>query len=236
MKRGTVREDGLVFYRMAKGKPRWVTPEKYKTECDKVTAYRKKCIAMYKKLGKEKRKFGEYDSKRNLYFIGISTSGKEIWQPKAVLDRKRQLLSKGKKKYYEKCRALPNLHAKIGDKHPDNPDLYVIYKLGNRLTYGSYEKLQDVKEKKRITVLKKDLRYKKRRDYLLYGRERIKKGTKREDGLLFWHYDKKGDESWITQEVYNLRNEKQRQRKKAYRQRKRERMRSANTTEETNIG
>jgi len=98
MKRGTVREDGKIFARMAKGKELWITKEQYEKRENSRKEYTKKCLELYKKYRKEKKSIGQYDHKKNLYFIGISTSGKEVWKSKAFLEKFRKKQNKNKNK------------------------------------------------------------------------------------------------------------------------------------------
>lgn len=203
MKRGTVREDGKVYFRKSKGKELWLTPEAYKNALNKEYKYRQKCLEIYKSLKKIKRSFGEYDAQKNLYFIKISSSGKEVWRPKAWYERFRDKQNKNKRKHYEKLKSLPKVNVKVGDVHPNNPDLFVLYKNGNKITYGNSKKLEHVIESRRILVLKRDIKNKKMRQKALDGIQKIKKGTVNpENNLIFWHYNEIGKEKWVTKEVF----------------------------------
>ncbi len=67
IKRGTVREDGLVFLRRSRGKEKWGTVEQYKNLVDvQHKATTKKRIAYKSAI---KFKIGEQDSETGLYFI-----------------------------------------------------------------------------------------------------------------------------------------------------------------------
>jgi len=238
-KRGTVREDGLVYHRKKKGKEVWLTPEAYQVALDKENKYRSHCRKVYESLNKPKPAFGEYCPRRNLYFICISSSGKEVWRNRNWFEKFRSKQRINKRKYYDKCKQLPKNGLKIGDPHPNDPNLFVIYKLGNKAVYGDSKKLKDRKECQRRYYLKRDFKYKKMREKSLEGRERIRRGTvNSENNLIFWHYDDVGKEKWITKENFEIKMNKERIKRKNYRERKKQEriLKNANSPQETNLG
>jgi len=228
MKRGTVREDGMIYFRLKKGKEEWLTKERYKEEIAKEKKYRLKCRQMYYAMRKEVFSFGQYDEKRNLYYIGISSSGKPIWRNKKFLERRiaRNVISK--KRYYQKCCMMPATDFKLGDPHPENPNLFVILKLGNRITWGDAKRLAEYKEKRRIWELKRDFRNKRKKAKRLEGVEKIIKGTKRPDkNLIFWKYTDTGNEVWLEPETFAVKREHRNLKRRLARKRKKD----ANSTQ-----
>ena len=232
MKRGTVREDGKIFARMAKGKELWITKEQYEKRENSRKEYTKKCLELYKKYRKEKKSIGQYDHKKNLYFIGISTSGKEVWKNKAYLEKFRKKQNKNKKKYNQKCSLLPKTNLKFGDQHPDNPELFVIHKIGNKCFFGNKERLEEKKESLRIVRVKRYYKSKKVRQLALQGLEaRLVRGTTRtEDNFIFFGYDRIGKEIWYPPEVYHQKRNKELLKRKEKRLRKK----LANKSQEQN--
>jgi hypothetical protein len=219
MKRGTVREDGKVFCRISKGKEIWLTKEKYEERENKRKEYVRQCQELYKKYRKEKRKFGECDYKRNLYFIGISSSGKEIWRNKAFLEKRKRQHNLRKKEYNKRCLELPQTNLKFGDPHPENSNLFVVHKIGNKCFFGTKSKLKKVKESKRMTYAKRYFKSKKKRNEILKNKiERKKRGEIRiEDNKVFWEYNRVGKEIWLDHEIFHLKRNKEIERRKSYR-------------------
>ncbi len=219
MKRGYVREDGKVFARKARGKELWLTKEQYEKRELKRKAYVKKCQELYKKHRKEQRSFGDYDHKKNLYFIGISTSGKEIWRSKYFLEKRKIINNKNKKKYVNKCHELPKTSLKLFDQHPENPNLYVIHKLGNKIFFGNKKRMEEKKEKLRIIYIKRYLKAKKIRQFKLDNiANRIKRGTKHPtENLIFFEYNRVGKEIWLDPNKFKEKRDKECQKRRQIR-------------------
>ena len=211
IKRGTVREDGKIFARYRKGKELWISKEQYERREKSRKEYVKNCIESYKKRRKEIRSFGEYDEKINLYFIGISSSGKEVWRNKVFLEKRKKMQAKNKNRYIEKCFLLPQSNLKFGDQHPDNSNLFVINKVGNKCFFGDESKLKEKKESLRITCTKRYYKSKKIRHIVLKNLEtKLKRGATREqDNFIFFQYDRVGKEIWLSPEIYHQKREKE---------------------------
>lgn len=210
MKRGTVREDGKVYCRKIKNKEIWLTKEQYEKREESRKKYVSRCQELYKKYRKQVRKFGEYDHQKNLYFIGVSSSGKEVWRSKKFLEKRKKAQTERKKEYNERCKNLEKNNLKLFDTHPENPNLFVINKVGNKCFFGNFKKMQEKKEKLKITYLKRYFKCKKRRQEILNGTDRIKRGTKnQETGLIFFQYDRIGKEIWLKPEVYEMKRNKE---------------------------
>jgi len=211
MKRGTIREDGKVFARMQRGTPLWITKEQYENREIKRKAYIKKCLELYKKLKREPKSIGDYDHRKNLYFIGISSAGKEVWRNKFFLDKFRKRQDLRRKKYVKKCSDLPVKNLKFGDQNPDNPNLFVIHKVGNKYFFGNKKKLEEKKESLRIAYAKKHLKSKKKRKINMDNiAVKLKRGAVREqDNYIFFQYNSIGKEIWFTPEIYKLKRDKE---------------------------
>lgn len=224
MKRGTVREDGKVFARILYGKEIWLTKEQYEKREKSRKEYVRKCMKMYYSRRKSVRKIGEYDHQKNLYFCGISSSGKEVWKKKCFYERIVAAAKKGKKNYIDKCKKMPPTDLKVGNINPNNPKEYVIFKIGNKVFFGSKEKLEKRKEQLRIVYLKRSIKAKKIRDEILKDKiDKKRRGDKRiEDNKIFWHYSKVGKEIWLDPEIFFERRNKDIARRKEYRNKVRE--------------
>lgn len=210
MKRGTVREDGKVFTRHIDGREIWLTKEQYEKREKKRKQYVMMCLKAYYSRRKSVRKLGEYDYNRNLYFCGISSSGKEVWKQKKYYERIANAVKRSKRKYIEKCKEYPPTNLKFGDVNPSNPNEYVILKIGNKLFFGSKEKLDKKRERIRIIYLKRNIKAKKRREEILRDKiDRKRRGDSRqEDNKIFWEYNKVGKEIWLEPEIFHLKRQK----------------------------
>ena len=211
MKRGTIREDGKVFARMQKGMQLWLTKEQYENREIKRKNYVRKCLELYKKLKKEPKSIGDYDHRKNLYFIGISSSGKEVWRNKVFLDKFRKRQDLRRKEYVKRCSDLPVKNLKFGDQNPDNPNLFVIHKVGNKCFFGNKKKLKEKKESLRITYAKRYLKSKKKKQTIMNNiTVKLKRGATREqDNCIFFEYNRIGKETWLTPEIYNEKRNKE---------------------------
>jgi len=215
MKRGTVRDDGKIFCRRLYGKEIWLTKEQFERREEKRRKYVKMCQNEYKKNRKKIRKFGEYDPQKNLYFIAVSTSGKEIWKSKKFLENRREKHKKRKQEYNERCKKLESNNYKLFDQHPENPNLFVINKVGNKCFYGDIKKVEEKKESLRISRVKRYFKRKKMRQEILNGSERIKRGTVNlENGLVFFGYTTEGRQIWLSKDIYNIKRNKELERRR----------------------
>lgn len=205
MKRGTIREDGKVFARYLKGKEIWITKEQYEGREKTRKEYAKKCTLAYRKMCKDKKSIGDYDFNKNLYFIGISNSGKEIWRSKEFLEKFRRKQNLNKKRYTEKCKNLPKTNLKFGDQHPENPELFVVSKSGNKCFFGTKQKLEAKKEALRIIRLKRFYKAKKIKQIVMDNISvKKKRGEIRpEDNFIFFGYSRVGKEIWYSPQIFN---------------------------------
>lgn len=215
-KEGDVREDGMVFYRYLRKKEYWVTAERLEEIRQKRKAYRTQCREEYKKRQAKKdamdrNYIGKYDFSKNKYFVDISSSGKEIWLTKQQFDRFQARRKAHFIRFREKVKALPPTPFKVGDAHPDNPDLFVTRKAGNRCYWGDKVELQRQLEMRRRISRKKNQLYKYQRQIAFKGGRR-KRGEVNEQGLIFWSYYPSMKEVWCTPEDFAARKEKEKNR------------------------
>ena len=234
MKIGTIREDGKVFARMQRGVQLWLTKEQYENREIKRKIYVKKCLELYKKLKKEPRSIGDYDHRKNLYFIGISSSGKEVWRSKVFLDKFRKRQDLRRKEYVKRCSDLPVKNLKFGDQNPDNPNLFVIHKVGNKCFFGNKKKLKEKKESLRITYAKRYLKSKKKKQTIMSNiTVKLKRGAVREqDNYIFFQYNRIGKEIWLNPEIYKLKRDKEILKRREKRRREKERKQLINTAKQ----
>lgn len=208
---GQVREDGLVYYCKQLNKEVWLTKEKFDERKNKRREYRRKCVKIYHSICKVKHKFGDYDAKRDLYFLGISSSGKPMWKSKERLEKRIALNRKSQRKLYNESKNLPKNNLTFGDPNPEDPNLFVIYKYGNKIYWGDKSKLEARKEKMKLWAAKSYIKNKKKREAKLQSIEkRFRKGTKHpESNLVFWRYSDCGNETWLSPEEYKIRFERE---------------------------
>lgn len=219
---GYVREDGKVFIRYFKGKEIWGTMESLLKRQETKRTYGRKSRQLAKKLIKEPHSFGDYDHKKNLFYIGISCSGKEIWRDKKFFERYKEKVKINKRRYIEKCKSLESKNLKVGMPNPDNPNEYLIYRVGNKCFFGNKEQLEERKEVCRMAKLKLYFRNKKiRREKLEKLETRRKRGdTRIEDNKIFFYYSDNGNEIWLEPEEFYRRRNRELEKKKTRRQNK----------------
>jgi len=223
IKRGTVREDGKVFWVYRKGKEVWATKEQYDKRENTRKAYVRMCQQEYrksqaKKLPHERNYLGKYDCSRNLYFISISTAGKEVWGTKFQLEKHRKRLNDRRKDMTKRLKELQT-NLKFGDPNPNNPEEFVCFFIGKKPYFGSAKKLEERKKSRAISYRKLDLFYRTKRTMALQAlNKRLRRGTINEEtGLIFWEYNEAGKEKWFSEEEFKLRHEKEKIRRNKYR-------------------
>jgi len=220
--RGTVREDGMVFWSFAKGKEVWITKKQYKKREESRKEYVKKCREAYlsRQLAKhpiDRNYIGKYDFSKNLYFLRMSSSGKEVWGSKEQLDAFRKKHTKYRIRMYARLKTQhPKTGLKVGDQNPDNPNQYVIFFIGNKPYFGTKSQLIQRKKSRRVSYNKRNEKYAIARQKKLQSlQQRIKRGTPDpKTGLVFYMYAQNGKERWITPERYQQVLEIERIRKK----------------------
>lgn len=214
-KRRTVRSDGKIYDRIdGDGKEIWLTPEQFEKREKTRKEYVNKCILSYKrrqqrKPAEERNFLGKYDPSRNLYFRGITSSGKEIWVTKQRLEEYRQKCNERRKNYNERCKQLPKIEGKIGDPHPSIPGLFIIFRAGNKLFYGDEVRLAAVRTSRARSYVKRNIKYRKKRKELLAGlQNKLSRGHQHPyDDLLFYEYNSHGREVWLPPDEFNKRRE-----------------------------
>jgi hypothetical protein len=223
IKRGTVREDGKVFWVYRKGKEVWATKEQYDKRENTRKAYVRMCQQEYrksqaKKLLHERNYLGKYDCSRNLYFISISTAGKEVWGTKFQLEKYRKRLNDRRKDMTEKLKKLQT-NLKFGDPNPNNSEEFVCYFIGKKPYFGSVKKLEERKKSRAISYRKLDMFYRTKRMMAMQAlSKRLRRGAvNQETGLLFWEYNEAGKEKWFSEEEFKVRQEKEKIRRNKYR-------------------
>jgi hypothetical protein len=213
---GYVREDGMVFYRYLRGREHWVSAEQLQEIRAKRRAYRAQCQREYyaqqaKKDPMDRNYMGKYDFARNRYFAGVSSSGKERWLTKEQFDKYQEKRKANYTNYRKRLQQLPPTSFGIGDPHPENPELFVVRKTGQRCYWGDKKELQrHIEMRRRITRKKNQgLRYKR---LAAFKNGRRKRGDVNEQGLIFWVYHPNMKEIWMTPEEFQASKEKERNR------------------------
>lgn len=229
MKEGFVREDGMVFWKNSKEKGEiWLRPEQYSKWCETRKKYRERCAREYykrrEKLNEMDRPyFGKYDFSRNLYYIGVSSAGKEVWINKQRYENLLERRKKYRSNYVKKLQQEPKTNLRFGDPHPDDPNLFVILMIGNKPFFGPKERLDKRRECLRRTGVKRDIKDKHKRKQILeqLGENRIPRGAyDLETGLVFWEYSQNGKERWMPVEEFHRLRTKGCEKRKSNRMRK----------------
>lgn len=104
MKRGTVRSDGMVYYKYSGERGVWIDKEKYESKVRAKRDYQRMCYAKYRERNPKPRRFGELDPKTGLRFVGVGTSGKEIWRGEEFYQRRRDALLRSKREHLRRIR------------------------------------------------------------------------------------------------------------------------------------
>lgn len=227
-KEGFVREDGKVYWRYQKEKGHiWITPEQYAAYVATRRRYRRACLEEYyrqreKQNPIDRSYYGKYCFRRNRYFIGLTASGKENWVIKEKYLNHREKQNKNRKKFSEKLRMQEKPNLKIGDQHPDNPELFVCFFIGNKPYFGSKTRLLETQERRKIACRKRDIKYKKiRTDKLSKLENKHRRGDVHpENGAVFWEYNIRCKEIWLAPEVFTEKREKDLQKRKNLRLKK----------------
>lgn len=226
MKKGTVREDGKMYWCSSKRKGEiWLTPEQYAKWDESVRNYRRKCQQAYyerrEKINPSDRSYiGKYNPATNKYFARLSSSGKEIWVTKQELERLKLQSKRNRRNFLKRLQSLPDNKIKVGDVHPTDKNLFVVYKVGKKPMYGTKEQLQlKIKSRARSYKLRNIKYYAKKRQIIeKLGENRLHRGLYDvETGLVFWEYSANCKERWISEEEFHSRRNKQCVRKKVRR-------------------
>lgn len=104
MKRGTVRSDGMVFYKYSGDKGRWMSSEDYVAKVSAKRDYQRMCYRKYRERNRTLRKFGDIHESTGLRYIGVGSSGKEIWRDEKFFLKRREALRKSKRDYLRRIR------------------------------------------------------------------------------------------------------------------------------------
>jgi len=220
IRRGTVREDGRIFwcYKVRKNKKRyecWLTPEQFKEWDAKRIQYAKRKRAEYnaqqKALPPEERNYiGKYDPATGLYFLQIMTNGKPQYGTFEKLQEFKEKALKRSKNYSKKCKAqLPLPNVCVGDDHPTDKNLVVVKIWNRRIYYGTRESLQAKREKQRereriyrqkesISERRRIMRNEVFEHLKKNPHLRMKRGYQNPiTKELFWCYNSFGKEMWL---------------------------------------
>lgn len=220
-KNGTVRQDGMVFYAYTRLKGIWLTKKEYHRRIERRRSYQRNCYKLYKSMRKVKRKVGEYCPIKNLYFCRISASGKEIWRDANFVNKLRINQKTYRRSHLQKCKQDPPTNLKYGDQHPDDPNLFVLYKRGNRLYFGDSKQLELRRQRLRNVYKKLNDKYR-----IIKARKLLVRKYKRGDvnsktNKVFWYYSKSGNEIWLSPEEFAARHARDKaKQKKCYRKNK----------------
>jgi len=217
---GDLRDDGLYYAGRKKSQEMWITKEQLDRRIASRKAYRRICSIEYKKRQLEKnimdRNYvGKYNFSTNKYFIRVTGSGKEVWGNEEQLNAYREKIRKSSRRRYSKLKQLTKTSLRVGDQNPDNPLEYVCYISGNRPYFGTKQQLLNNIERRNIAYRKRNQKNRKiRQDKLQKLTNIIKRGTEStETNLVFWQYNQRGEERWVTKEQYQHFIEKEKQRK-----------------------
>ncbi len=241
IRRGTVREDGRVFwaYRVRKGKryEAWVTKESFA----KFEATRKKYsqsgVKKYKeeqeKLPPEQRNYlGKYNPENGLYFIRIYMNGTPRYGTlEDVQNFKIKRKQQQKSNYYKSKAEIPPPSVCLGDPHPTDPNLVVVTIRGHNVKYGPIEKLQKRRERIRqagiiyrkskgneLVKKYKEIRHQKLKKIKENPELKFRRGDVNPiTNWKFWGYSALGNEVWLhPDEFVTRRTEFNRKRLEAY--------------------
>ena len=225
-KEGYIREDGMVYWRYCKRRGEiWVKPEVYQAYHTRRKNYHTMCRQDYHRRQEmlspmDRNYFGKYDFATNLYFVDVSSTGKEVWFTKQQFDKMVEMKKGYRRKYKKKMQNLPKKTLRFGDQNPDNPNEYVTHFLGNLPRFGTKEQLEKRIKSSAIASRKSKMKMKKIRNTVLSSiKVRIRRGTvDTATGLVFWVYNQVGIPKWITADDYKSRKEKESNRKKLRKQ------------------
>lgn len=225
---GTVREDGRMYYGRKYGKEVWLTPEGYRRRVENRTRYQRECRQyalnrQYRKNEMDRNYYGKYDFARNLYYIGLTSAGKEVWGTKEQLEHDRLIHLSAASDYRKRCREqFPPTSLKFGSPHPTEPGLFCVRKTGNKLFWGDKDEYERRLELATISRRKQQIkRENQRREKIRsLGENRLRRGAVRGDGKIFYRYERDGSECWMTPERFAELKERSRLQRKKYERKK----------------
>ena len=226
MKRGTVREDGRIFWGhrgpKIQKKEIWLTPESFVMMQAQLSNRQKQKLQDYRdaqnKLPPEERNYkGKFIPETGLYFAYVNSGGKPIYKTKEEYDIWANGLRKIKTNYHRRCKNLPLPTVVLGDRHPTDPNLYVKNIYGNKVFYGTLEEVNETKALRCKRYQRYHSKNKKSRkeSYKKIRQERFKvidaspQGRRKKGeidvilGKIFWGYSYLAKEIWMTKEVFD---------------------------------
>jgi hypothetical protein len=221
IRRGTVREDGKVFWAYRKTKTRtgeiWVSRDTFlKYEASRIKYSQSKMMA-YKKSQEslppdERNYLGKYNPENGLYFIRVYASGTPRYGTLEDLQNYKLKRRRQQRDCYKLNKTkIPASSVCLGDKHPNDPNLVVVEIRGHKVKYGPMQKLEKRRENIRLSgieyrkikgkkiveksreIRQKKLQFLRENPHLKYSRGDLNPLT----GWKFWGYSALGNEIWL---------------------------------------
>jgi hypothetical protein len=199
LKQGEKR-DNKVFWRYRRdGSEYWLTEAKFRKY--KKTA--KKHLEATSASCRHKIKPAMYSQHpvTLLYYVG-TYCGKEKWIEFSALEKYKMGSSESRKRYVNKQKHQPPTTLKIGDRHPENPNLWVVCRQYNHIFFGTHDEYLRRLNITRECSRRKAMRYKIQRDKVLLNRDHVYKRGDKRDGLIFWKYGSTCIEYWLTKDQF----------------------------------
>lgn len=156
MKRGTIREDGMVLLRTKKGQMIWGTKEQWDRLEQWRVNYMNKRRSIYRKLENKKWKIGEYNPENQKYYVRNSGNYTPIWGTLDDVIKYKQKKKDMKVKYTQKMKQEKRLEAIQNKRRRGDidPILNLIFFKYNCLTgaeiWYTKENFNKIMEKDRI--------------------------------------------------------------------------------------
>ena len=163
MKRGTIREDGMVLLRTKKGQQIWGTQHQWeKAEAWRIN-YMNKRRSIYRNISPEKKwKIGDYNPEIGKYYIRNSGNYTPIWGTIEELNKYREQRKDIKTKYVQKLKKQKRLESLQGNKRRRgdiDPVLNLVFFKYNYLTGAEFWYTKE----KFNSMIQKEKAYRKRR-------------------------------------------------------------------------
>lgn len=202
LKRGTKRADGKIFFAYSSGREMWYDEATYYKKLSVLHAYEEKAKREFQK--KKHPILWQFDPHKKLYYAG-RTGAKEKWVTEEECYTLKKKKERNHKTFRTKTKATSSNKFKVGDRHPNDNNLFYACANNHRPCWKTKTELDIYLKARRASSTKCTIRNRIRKQNILKKFKSIIKRGAEQNNLIFWDYTSLGKEIWLTPEEFKRR-------------------------------